>query len=81
MCPVFPELSGAYADYVVAPEHELAAMPPGGSYLEAAGSMVALTAWVTLFEHGRLGVGERVLVHGPRRPATATSCTAWVPIR
>ncbi|MET9734972.1 NADP-dependent oxidoreductase [Streptomyces sp. NPDC006458] len=63
--PRFPALAGAYAGYAVAPESELAPVPEGLEYVEAAAlPMVVLTAWQTLFEHGGLTAGQRVLVPG-----------------
>ncbi|MFJ5776461.1 NADP-dependent oxidoreductase [Streptomyces sp. NPDC093094] len=63
--PRFPALAGAYAEYAVAPETELAAVPGGLTMVEAAAvPMPALTAWQTLFELGGLTAGQRVLVAG-----------------
>lgn len=63
--PRFPDLAGAYAEYVVAPAGELAAKPAGVDHRTAAGApMVGITAWQTLFRHGGLAEGQRVLVHG-----------------
>ncbi|HEX5120971.1 MAG TPA: NADP-dependent oxidoreductase [Pseudonocardiaceae bacterium] len=63
--PRFPALAGCYAEYVTAPESELAGRPATVDNRTAAGAaMVALTAWQSLFEHADLGAGQRVLVHG-----------------
>ncbi|MFC6094651.1 NADP-dependent oxidoreductase [Saccharothrix lopnurensis] len=63
--PRFPNLAGAYAEYVVAPAAELAGKPAGGDHRTAAAApMVGTTAWQTLFRHGGLVEGQRVLVHG-----------------
>ncbi|MGA5407983.1 NADP-dependent oxidoreductase [Streptomyces lavendulocolor] len=63
--PRFPALAGGYAEYAVAPEADLAAKPDGVGHAEAASlPMVGLTAWQTLFEHGGLRPGHRVLVSG-----------------
>ncbi|MEV8565889.1 NADP-dependent oxidoreductase [Streptomyces sp. NPDC051322] len=63
--PRFPALAGGYADFAVAPEAELARVPAGIDHVTAASvPMVALTAWQTLFEHGGLLAGQRVLVSG-----------------
>ncbi|MFC8914628.1 NADP-dependent oxidoreductase [Streptomyces sp. NPDC057116] len=63
--PRFPSLAGGYAEYAVAPEGELAAKPDGVDHVVAASlPMVGLTAWQTLFEHGGLRPGHRVLVSG-----------------
>ncbi|MFF8287830.1 NADP-dependent oxidoreductase [Streptomyces sp. NPDC016309] len=63
--PRFPALAGGYAEYAVAPEGELAAKPDGVDHVVAASlPMVGLTAWQTLFEHGALKAGDRVLVSG-----------------
>jgi len=60
----FPSLASAYAEFVTAPEGELAVKPSGVEHRGAAGAMVALTAWQTLFDRGGLTPGQRVLVHG-----------------
>jgi len=60
----FPSLASAYAEFVTAPEGELAVKPSGVEHRGAAGAMVALTAWQTLFDRGGLAQGQRVLVHG-----------------
>ncbi|MFJ6654790.1 NADP-dependent oxidoreductase [Streptomyces sp. NPDC091377] len=63
--PRFPDLAGAYAQYAAAPQDELAPVPAGVGITEAAAlPMVVLTAWQTLFEHGGLRPGQRVLVPG-----------------
>ncbi|MFG3101383.1 NADP-dependent oxidoreductase [Streptomyces sp. NPDC048182] len=63
--PRFPAPAGAYAEYAVAPEAELSRKPAGlGHHLAATAPMVGLTAWQSLFEHGRLTAGQRVLVSG-----------------
>jgi NADPH:quinone reductase-like Zn-dependent oxidoreductase len=61
----FPALAGGYAEFVTAPEDQLAGKPATVDHVAAAGApMVALTAWQTLFEHAELTAGQRVLVHG-----------------
>ncbi|QGV82577.1 NADP-dependent oxidoreductase [Streptomyces ficellus] len=63
--PRFPALAGGYAEYAVAPETELARKPDAVGHVVAASlPMVGLTAWQTLFEHGGLRPGQRVLVSG-----------------
>lgn len=63
--PRFPGPAGAYAQYAVAPEDELTRTPPEIGHLAAAAvPMVALTAWQTLFQHGGVRAGQRVLVPG-----------------
>ncbi|MPY41180.1 NADP-dependent oxidoreductase [Streptomyces phyllanthi] len=63
--PLFPAPAGAYAEYAVAPEAHLARTPPATGHVAAAAlPMVALTAWETLFGHGGLRAGQRVLVAG-----------------
>jgi NADPH:quinone reductase-like Zn-dependent oxidoreductase len=56
---------GAYAEYTLAAERELAHRPDKVPE-KAAGAMgvAALTAWQCLFDHGRLKRGQRVLIHG-----------------
>ena len=56
---------GAYADFALADANRLALKPAALSFIETGGiSVVAVTAWAMLFEHGRLRSGQRVLVHG-----------------
>jgi tumor protein p53-inducible protein 3 len=56
---------GAYAEEVVAPEAELAKIPAGVDYVEAAAFVVTFcTAWFALVRLGRAQPGESVLVHG-----------------
>ncbi len=55
---------GAYAEYMVARESEIALKPKSLDYTHAAGvPMAALTAWQGLFESGQLRAGQRVLIH------------------
>ncbi|HEX5622012.1 MAG TPA: NADP-dependent oxidoreductase [Solirubrobacteraceae bacterium] len=56
---------GVAADYTAVPAELLAAKPRSFSRAESAAiPLPALTAWQGLFDHGRLAVGERVLIHG-----------------
>ncbi len=56
--------NGAYAQYVVVRASEVAPKPGSLSHNEAAAvPLAALTAWQGLFDHAKLGKGERVLVH------------------
>lgn len=56
---------GGYAEFAVANESEVAAMPPCLDALSAAAvPLAATTAWQALFDHGRLKPGQRVLIHG-----------------
>src|SRR3954449_2959943 len=56
---------GVAADYTAVPAELLAAKPRSLSRAESAAiPLPALTAWQGLFDHGRLAVGERVLIHG-----------------
>ncbi len=58
-------LNGGCAEYVVAPEVNVFAMPPGLSFEEAAAvPLVFLTAWHMLLTRARLQPGEDVLVLG-----------------
>lgn len=55
---------GTYAQYVILPEQNAAAMPSSMSFEEAASVPLAgLTAWQSLFGAGELKNGETVLVH------------------
>lgn len=59
----FPGLGKAYAEYVAAPEGDLALLPPNASFEEAAATtLAALTALQSLREAG-VGKGSKVLVH------------------
>jgi NADPH:quinone reductase-like Zn-dependent oxidoreductase len=63
--PRFPALAGAYAEYVVAPAYHVVLKPDAVDHRAAAAApMVGITAWQTLFRHGGLIAGQRVLVHG-----------------
>lgn len=56
---------GGLAEYVVAPAEPLMAVPAGVDLTTAAALPEALwTAYLNLFEEGRLQAGERLLVHG-----------------
>lgn len=55
---------GAYAEYVVAPQGELAPKPEGLDFVAAAAvPLAALTAWQALIETAGLEEGQTVLVH------------------
>jgi NADPH:quinone reductase-like Zn-dependent oxidoreductase/O-antigen/teichoic acid export membrane protein len=55
---------GAYAQYVIAEESELALKPEELSFVEAAAMpLAALTAWQALFDNADLQAGQTVLVH------------------
>jgi NADPH:quinone reductase-like Zn-dependent oxidoreductase len=56
---------GAAAEYTLVPEQFLAPKPKSLSHTEAAAiPLAALSAWQGLFDHGKLGEAERVLIHG-----------------
>jgi NADPH:quinone reductase-like Zn-dependent oxidoreductase len=56
---------GVAADYTVLPAELLVARPQALGHAESAAiPLPALTAWQGLFDHGRLGSDERVLIHG-----------------
>jgi len=56
---------GAYADYIVVRESEVALKPKSLHHVRAAAvPLVALTAWQALFDAGQLKPGQRVLIHG-----------------
>lgn len=66
--PVFsrPDIhrDGAYAEYIVVKESEVALKPPSIDHLHAAAIPLAgLTAWQTLVVAGGLAAGQRVLIH------------------
>jgi NADPH:quinone reductase-like Zn-dependent oxidoreductase len=61
-----PDISrdGAYAEFIVIRESEVALKPKSIDHLHAAALPLAgLTGWQTLFEAGGLSEGQRVLVH------------------
>ena len=56
---------GVAADYTALPAELLVARPRTLGHAESAAiPLPALTAWQGLFDHGRLGADERVLIHG-----------------
>ena len=60
-----PAKGGAYAEYVVVSESELALKPKLLHHMRAAAVPVAaVTAWNALFETAQLQSGQRVLIHG-----------------
>ncbi len=55
---------GAYAEFIVVKESELALKPKSLDHLHAAALPLAgLTGWQTLFDAGGLSAGQRVLIH------------------
>lgn len=57
--------ANAYAEYVAAPENELVLKPANVSFESAAGAaMAALTAWVSIVNHGKIKKGDKVIIHG-----------------
>lgn len=58
-------VGGGYAEKVVVPAGQVAAVPRGIGLVEAAGLMeVAATVWSNVFMMGKLQAGETLLVHG-----------------
>lgn len=56
---------GGYAQYCVAPALQCLPIPKGLSEIEAAGlPETYFTVWSNVFDRGRLGPGETLLVHG-----------------
>jgi NADPH:quinone reductase-like Zn-dependent oxidoreductase len=56
---------GAYAEYIVVRESELALKPKSLHHIRAAAvPLAAVTAWQALFDAGQLKRGQRVLIHG-----------------
>ncbi len=56
--------TGSYAAYVAAPSTMLAKLSPDTPFhIAGALPVVALTAWHSLFQYGRLQPGERCLIH------------------
>src|SRR6267154_409257 len=59
-----PNRDGAYAEYIVVRESELALKPNSLHHIRAAAvPLAALTAWQSLFETAQLQPGQRVLIH------------------
>src|SRR5437899_6153425 len=59
-----PTRDGAYADYIVVRESELALKPKSLHHPRAAAvPLAALTAWQSLFDTAQLQPGQRVLIH------------------
>jgi NADPH:quinone reductase-like Zn-dependent oxidoreductase len=55
---------GAYAEYIVVRESEVALKPRSIDHLHAAAiPLAALTAWQSLFDAAGLGAGQKVLIH------------------
>jgi NADPH:quinone reductase-like Zn-dependent oxidoreductase len=66
VCALTPfDRDGVAADYTALPAELLVPRPPALGHAESAAvPLPALSAWQGLFDHGRLGAGERVLIHG-----------------
>jgi NADPH:quinone reductase-like Zn-dependent oxidoreductase len=59
-----PTRDGAYADFIVVRESELALKPNSLHHIRAAAvPLAALTAWQSLFDTAQLQPGQRVLIH------------------
>ncbi|MCL5966961.1 MAG: NADP-dependent oxidoreductase [Deltaproteobacteria bacterium] len=61
-----PDISrdGAYAQYIVVRESEVAIKPESLDHIHAAAiPLAALTAWQALFDAAGLGAGQKVLIH------------------
>jgi len=57
--------NGAYAEYIVAKESEVALKPNSVDHIQAAAiPLAALTAWQALFDTAGLRAGQKVLIHG-----------------
>lgn len=62
--PRFPREAAAYAELLTAPSRQLARIPEGLSWSEAAAlPLGGLTAWQTLVDTAQIASGERVLIH------------------
>lgn len=56
--------NGAYAEYIVVRESEVAHKPKSIDHVHAAAiPLAALTAWQALFDAARLSTGQKVLIH------------------
>jgi NADPH:quinone reductase-like Zn-dependent oxidoreductase len=57
--------ANAYAEYVAAPEADLALKPQNVSFNEASGAtLAALTAWQSIVTHGKVKRGDKVVITG-----------------
>jgi NADPH:quinone reductase-like Zn-dependent oxidoreductase len=57
--------SGGYAEYATAPVDALVSKPRSLDFSEAASvPLASMTAWQALVDHGGVGAGKRVLIHG-----------------
>ncbi|MCF0065536.1 NADP-dependent oxidoreductase [Dyadobacter chenwenxiniae] len=57
--------ANAYAEFIAAPENELVLKPDNVTFEAAAGAtMAAMTAWVSLVNHGKIKKGDKVIIHG-----------------
>lgn len=60
----FPYEGGAYGEFIVARQDEIALKPPSLDHKEAAAlPLAALTAWQALFDAADLKAGDKVLIH------------------
>jgi NADPH:quinone reductase-like Zn-dependent oxidoreductase len=58
-------MDGAAAEYCISTPTEIAPKPKALDHLHTAAVPISgLTAWQALFEHGKLGAGQKVLIHG-----------------
>ena len=56
--------NGAYAEYIVVRESEVALKPKSVDHVHAAAiPLAALTAWQVLFDAARLSAGQKILIH------------------
>ena len=61
--PRFPREAAAYAEYVTSPSRQLALIPEGLGFSEAAAlPLGSLTAWQTLLDTAHIESGQRVLI-------------------
>jgi NADPH:quinone reductase-like Zn-dependent oxidoreductase len=61
--PRFPEPAGTYAEFALAPEHDLAFKPKNLTHLEAAAVPLAALTALQALETMRLHAGQTILVH------------------
>jgi NADPH:quinone reductase-like Zn-dependent oxidoreductase len=64
-CIKFPGKGKAYAEYVAAPNDQLALIPDGVTFESAAAAgLAAITAYEALVDSGKLSKDDKVLIHG-----------------
>ena len=70
-------VGGAFAEYAIAPEHGLSPIPEAVDFkIAAALPTAAGTAWLTLFDIGRLRAKQKVLIHAASGGVGSLPCNS-----